>query len=81
MTRRNLITWLHVSLNVERNSRDLSRGLSEAICIGNQMISSAIWNKSLSTGKFFKDYNLKSLKNLRVLIYSKLHGKNHLITC
>ena len=30
--------------------------------------------------KFFKDCNLWSLKNLQVLIYSKLHKKNHVIT-
>ena len=51
------------------------------------MISSAIWNGiwNLNKHKYFskttKNICYLSLKNLRVLIYSKLHEKNHLITC
>ena len=37
-----------------------------AICIGNQMISSAIWNKYSSTNKFFNDYK-KRKKNYECL--------------
>ena len=29
-----------------------------SVCIGNHMISSAIWNKIMSASKFFKDYGL-----------------------
>ena len=54
------------------------------------MISSAIWDKSARVN-FSKanqialartgSCNLESLKNLQVLIYPKLHEKNHVITC
>ena len=45
-----------------------------AVTIGNHMISSAIWKK-YAQAIFFKDD-----QNLQVLIYSKLHEKNHKIT-
>ena len=57
--------------------------LKKAVCIGNHMISSAIiWDKSAQVN-FSKTNQITicSLKNLRVLIYSKLHEKNHVITC
>ena len=50
------------------------------ISIGNHMISSAIWDKSARVN-FSKANNLWSLKNLQVLIYPKLHERNHVITC
>ena len=40
--------------------------LKPDISVGNHMISSAIWNKAQV--------------NLQVLIYSKLHEKDHVIT-
>ena len=55
---------------------------------GNQMISSAIWNKYAranvsktiqKTVRARRSSEICSQKNL--LIYSKLHEKNHLITC
>ena len=60
------------------------------IGIGNQVISSAIWDKSArvnfsKTNQIARarraSANLLSLKNLLVLIYPKLHEKNHVITC
>ena len=53
------------------------------LSFGNHMISSAIWNKLAKKIKFSKTNkicNLRSLKNLQVLIYSKLHEKNDVIT-
>ena len=53
------------------------------------MISSAIWNKKArvnfsKSNKIAKARRTSAiwglLKNLRVLIYSKLHKKNHVIT-
>ncbi len=59
------------------------------LCIGNSMVSSAIWKKH-ATSEFFKDdqnctspkdeYNLKSLKNSRVYVFSNC-TRNHTITC
>ena len=59
--------------------------------MGNRIISRAIWDKNATQVIFSKtkknctsssgDCNLWSLKNLRVLIYPKLHEKNHVITC
>ena len=53
------------------------------------MVSSAIWKKTC-TSEFFKDdqnckspkdeYNLKSLKNSRVYVFSNCM-RNHTITC
>ena len=54
------------------------------------MISSAVWNKQTGV-KFFKDDQkvhkpegqvqfVVFEKNVQVLIYSKLHEKNHVIT-
>ena len=59
--------------------------------MGNRMISSAIWDKN-ATQVFFSKTNKIALarqeiaicglwKILRVLIYPKLHEKNHVITC
>ncbi len=54
------------------------------VCIGNSMVSSAIWKKTC-TSEFFKEdqnctspkdkCNLKSLKNSRVHVFLKLHEK------
>ena len=51
--------------------------------IGNHMISSTIWDRSSQTNfsNTKQIYNLQSSKDLRVLIYSKLQEKNHVITC
>ena len=50
------------------------------ICIGDSMVSSAIWKKTC-TSEFFKDdRNLKSLKNSRVYVFSNC-TRNHTITC
>ena len=62
------------------------RGYLSKICIGNHMISSAIWDKSArvnfsKANQIAGECNLWSLKNLRVLIYPKLHERNHVITC
>ena len=62
----------------------------KTICIGNSMVSSAIWKKTC-TSEFFKDddqnctspkdeCNLKSLKNSRVYVFSNC-TRNHTITC
>ena len=69
------------------------RGLSvklRKVCIGNHMISSAIWDKLArvnisKTNQIGQARRVSAicslLKNLRVLIYPKLHEKNHVITC
>ena len=61
--------------------------LRKDTCIGNHMISSAIWNearvnfsKTNKSAPARRGNTLWSLKTLQVLIYSKLHEKNHVIT-
>ena len=54
------------------------------LCTGNQMISSAIWNKQARV-IFFKDKiqarSICSLfKKIQLFIYSKLHEKNYVIS-
>ena len=61
-----------------------SPGIALVFCTGNHMPSSAIWDES-AQGNFSKVTKLQlilwSLKNLRQLIYPKLHEKNSVITC
>ena len=52
-----------------------------AICKGNQMISCSIWNKYARVNFSKTNKIARALKNLKALIYSKLHEKNHVITC
>ena len=61
-----------------------SPGIALVFCTGNHMPSSATWDES-AQGNFSNVTKLQlilwSLKNLRQLIYPKLHEKNSVITC
>ena len=55
--------------------------ISKLILTRNHMIASAIWDKQARQTKLNELVGrVRSLKNLKVLIYSKLYGKNHVIT-